>query len=97
MGWGIIIKNVELRRVHKCELAESLEEREEAIRHCREKLLMLAASHPAPVEDGESNTMPWVDWVHYEINQLLADYEDAVREAHLIRVALDDPSEVEDW
>ena len=42
MGWGIIIKNVELRRVSKDGLQDALSEREETIKNCRVSILMLS-------------------------------------------------------
>ena len=97
MGWGIIVKEVELRRVHKSDLVSALEDREETMKDCRERLLMLVASTPVPISDGEGNEISWVDWSHSEVSALLRDYEDAVAEERIISVAMSDLDSVEDW
>ena len=97
MGWGINIKNVELRRVTKDNLRDQLEEREETIRHIREKILMLVASSPDTVPDSEGHPITWVEWIHGEVNSELSEYETAVWERNLIQCAIDFPEDVESF
>jgi hypothetical protein len=97
MGWGIIIKNVELRRVSKDGISIALEEKEETILDYREKLMMLAVQSPVPIHDEEGCEIQWVDWVQGEVRGILEKYDNAIFERGLLYAAQAFPEDVEAW
>lgn len=95
MGWGITIKDVELRDVKKKDVEFHIEESEEKVSYCKERLLIIGASSPMQRE-GESHSN-WADYVQGEVSIIMEDLKDEYFKLKLLYIAREFPEDVKDF
>ena len=94
MGWGLIINNVYLNRVTKDRLETVVEESEEMIKYCKEKLLAMACyTHPT-VKNEEGQEENIMDYSVSEINQIFEELGSEIVKLHLASIAIENPEDV---
>ena len=93
MGWGLIIKQVCFNKVHRSELPDIVEDADYSIGQARDKLLLMAASTPRPVET-EEGRIDWNDHVHAEVADILDGLEEDIIRRYLAKLCINNPDDV---
>jgi len=91
MGWGIIIKEIELSRVHKDELESKKIELENYITFDKERLMMLASHVP------DQSNEDWLMELQNKVDDCLDNYAQNNIELMLVEKALYDLDNVEEF
>jgi hypothetical protein len=94
MGQELYINNVVLNGISKSGLQDESDDLDREVASCREKLMMFAAGTPRPISDSEGNPIDWVEHVHFEVNLILTQLEEAIVRRHLVAVAISSPEDV---
>jgi len=92
MSHGTMLNSVYAIRIHRTNARETVEQADSCIAHCRDELLVMAASSPRDMNDGE-------DWAHYVMREVSENVELIQEQAvsrFMAQYIIDCPEEVQD-
>ena len=92
MGHGTTVNGVYASRIHRCNAQQMVYDAEQCLARCRDELLVMAASTPRTMEEGE-------DWANYVMREVSENVE-LIKEQEFVRFLaqyiIDCPDEVVD-
>jgi hypothetical protein len=89
------LNNFPACRIHKSNAHSVKEECDLTLKYYRERLLVLSASTPCDVGEGEDKE-PWVDYIQREVNTIVDDMLDQSHRLNLAQYIIDYPEDCED-
>ena len=95
MGNGTTLNGVEARRIHRSNAQEVVDEAENMLTYFRDRLLILAASNPHNVDEGDG-PMPWDFYVRREVDGMWDEMREQSVAAMKAQYLLDFPDECVD-
>lgn len=95
MGAGTTLNNVYARRIHRSNAREVAEQAESMLDYYRDRLMILAASPPHNVDEGDG-PMPWDFYVRREIDGMWDEIQEHVLDGYHAQFILDNPRDVVD-
>ena len=89
------LNNVPCPRIHKHNASTVKEDCDEMLKLYRERLLVLTASSPTTVSDGDS-VQPWTDFVQSEVAEIWQEILDTSHRQFCAEYIIENPEEVDD-
>ena len=95
MGWGLIIPEVFLSKIHKDDIEEKLDNNNEIIHTYEGELIALTTYSHSTIKDGEEE-ISIIDYAPRRIKEIMDSLEELYSENKLLYIAIEKKDELRD-